>query len=89
MIPGKEKHIQKTTDLSGKHNMNEDLKQSQWAHTATTATVSCPRCGAEPGVNCHTPKFRRVFIPHTERCKSYRDYVGTEEFNRRHSYNND
>ena len=58
---------------------------SRWANTQCIAEISCPRCGADVGKDCTTPKRRRIFQPHGERTKAYIEKIGMEEFKRRHS----
>lgn len=35
--------------------------------TIATKQYTCPRCGSLAGVNCRTPKGRKIFTPHGER----------------------
>lgn len=58
---------------------------SRWANTQTTREATCPRCMAEPGVECRTPKGRLAGTPHGERCLVYIRAIGRKEYDRRHS----
>jgi len=58
---------------------------SRWANTQATAEVACPRCGMQAGVECRTPKMRRLFTIHTERGNAYFAKIGRDEWLRRYS----
>jgi hypothetical protein len=42
-----------------------------WENTDATAAMNCPKCGAEAGKGCRTPKGRKTSggVPHWERGK--------------------
>lgn len=40
---------------------------ARWMFTDARERVSCPRCKAEKGQGCATPKGRRTLEPHSER----------------------
>ena len=50
---------------------------SGWQFTNTTQLTACPRCGAEPGKYCHSPKGRKTNTPHCERVKLFLDFFPT------------
>jgi hypothetical protein len=63
-----------------------DAEISRWAFTQTTREVGCPRCNAQPGDSCRTPRGRETSTPHVERCCAYHDKIGKAEFDRRHCF---
>jgi hypothetical protein len=47
------------------------IKPTGWFHTDSKMFCSCPRCNAQPGEDCKTPKGRKSSTVHTERTVAY------------------
>jgi hypothetical protein len=56
-----------------------------WASTDARITVGCPKCNASKGFYCVTPVGRKAAQNHMERGAAYLQFIGREEFDRRHS----
>lgn len=39
-----------------------------WMFTDAVNQVACPKCGSPPTEKCRTPKGRKAWPPHMERC---------------------
>ncbi len=49
-------------------------------------TTVCPKCKSKAGELCKTPKGKKAET-HMERCKQYRLDIGSEEWDKRHTFN--
>lgn len=66
------KYPYKNTELTG------------WATSDARIEVACPKCNADKGFYCVTPKGRKAAQNHMERGRAYIGKIGMQEFNRRH-----
>jgi len=58
---------------------------SKWANTQTVCEVACPKCHADMGEGCKTPKGKYISTIHGVRGESYLRQIGRAEWMRRHS----
>jgi hypothetical protein len=56
-----------------------------WANSDAIIEVACPRCKADKGFLCVTPRGRKAAQNHTERGLAYINKIGRAEFDKRHS----
>lgn len=61
-----------------------DLKEplTGWAFTDAVRQMGCPKCKAEPGKDCRTPKGRKAWPPHGERTSALHAKFGTKAWTR-------
>ena len=47
-----------------------------WVYTDATLLSTCPRCGAQKGHYCTTPKGSQKWPPHKDRLLKYHNTIG-------------
>jgi hypothetical protein len=66
-------HAWEITEVEAAHYISSgatDLREPHWGKSMCTDAVrfcDCPKCGAQAGKSCHTPKGRKTDSPHGER----------------------
>jgi hypothetical protein len=63
--------------------MSEEI--SKWSNTQAVREVECPRCHSKPGIYCKTPSGVPAPSTHGERSGAYREKIGPEEWEKRHT----
>ena len=70
--------------MSTSNASSEPQGIQRFATSRARDEVSCPRCGAQPGSACRKPSGVKAQDTHTERLRAYHQWIGAEEYARRH-----